>query len=615
MVESANVKIDEFTNRNDEGNSKELEDYEGFVYVQLRSPTEKTAKGNEEDIQLPSDEEEHTESTELVLVKYVRRNHATSQIIGDKDDPVMKRNKLRQNTCLISEFEPRIVKEAFNSEDRINAMTEEIDQIKKNDTWTLVPRPKDKNVISIKWIFINKLNEKGEVIQNKERLVCKGYAQEEGIDYGETFAPVARLEGVRTLLAYATFKNFKIYQMDVKSTFLNGILEEEVFIEQPEEFVEEENNDQVCKLNKAVYGLKQAPRAWYERLHSYLIKIGFIRTSENINMYMKNDEYGILISTIFVDDIIFCGNDSLYKNFGNEMSKEFEMSLISEIKYFIGLQILQMKDEIFITQSKYIKEILKKFGMEDSKPVSTPMTTNCKLSKNDESACVDETLYQSMIGKLQYVVHRRLDIAHAVGIVARFFVDPKETHMMAIKRLFRYLKGTEDYGLVYQKGNVFDLKFYIDADWVGNIDDRKSTSGGAFFLGERLVSWLSKKQGCVSQSTAEAEYVAAALNCTNIAWIKQLLEGINEQVIELVTIFCDNTSAINISKNLVMHSKTKHISIKYHYLRVEVQEKKVVLEYVSTKEQIADIFTKPLPRDTFEYLRSQLGVLPLSSIH
>lgn len=178
---------------------------------------------------------------------------------------------------------------------------------------------------------------------------------------------MARLEGIRTLLAYAAYKNFKVYQMDVKSAFLNGILEEEVFIEQPEGFVEDKNKDQVCKLNKALYGLKQATRAWYERLHSYLIKIGFIRRSENSNMYMKNDENGILISAIFVDDIIFCGNDSLCKNFGNEMSKEFEMSLIDEINYLIGLQILQMKNEIFITQSKYIKEILKKFGMEDSK--------------------------------------------------------------------------------------------------------------------------------------------------------------------------------------------------------------------------------------------------------
>ncbi|GLJ25519.1 hypothetical protein SUGI_0488560 [Cryptomeria japonica] len=432
--------------RNDEGNSKEPKDYDEFVYVQLRSPTEKTAEENEENIQLPSDEEDHIEPTEPVLAKYVRRNHAPSHIIGDKNDPVMTRNKLRQNTCLKFEFEPKIVKEAFNSEDWINAMTEEIDQIKKNDTWTLVPRPKDKNVISTKWIFRNKLNEKGEVIRNKARLVCKGYAQEEGIDYGETFAPVERLEGVRTLLAYAAYKNFKVYQMDVKSAFLNGILEEEVFIEQPEGFVEGENNDQVCELNKALYGLKQAPRAWYERLHSYLIKIGFIRTSENNNKYMKNDENGIPISAIFVDDVIFSGNDSLCKNFGNEMSKEFEMSLI----------------------------------------VSTPMTTNCKLSKNDESASVDETLYRSMIGKLQYVVYSRPDIAHAVGIVARFVAYPKETHMTTIKRIFRYLKGTEDYGLVYRKGNVFDLKVYTDADWAGNIDDRKSTSRGAFFLGERL---------------------------------------------------------------------------------------------------------------------------------
>lgn len=189
-----------------------------------------------------------------------------------------------------------------------------------------------------------------------------------------------------------------------------------------------------------------------------------------------------------------------------------------------------MKNGIIITQSKYIKKILKKFGMEDSKLVSTPMTTNCKLSKNDEYASIDETLYRSMIGKLQYVVHSRTDITHVVGIVARFSIDPKETHMATIKRNFRYLRGTEDYGLLYKRKNYFDLKVYTDVDWVGNINDRKNTSGGTFFLGERLVSWLSKKQGCISQSTTEAEYVAVALNCTNIAWIKQLLERMNEIV-------------------------------------------------------------------------------------
>ena len=214
-----------------------------------------------------------------------------------------------------------------------------------------------------------------------------------------------------------------------------------------------------------------------------------------------------------------------------------------------------------------------------------------------------------MIRKLQYVVHTRSDIVLTVGIVARFSTKPRENHMMAIKRILRYLKGTEDYGLWYKFGGSLDLKVFTDADWAGNID------GGAFFLGKRLVSWTSKKKNCTSQSIAEAEYVAAAVNCSNIVWFKQLLVGIKIEIKDLVVIYCDNTSAINISKNLVMHSKTNHIAIKYHFLRELVQDKEVKLEYVNTKEQIVDIFTKPLPKDEFLYLRGKLGFIPLSEAH
>ena len=297
------------------------------------------------------------------------------------------------------------------------------------------------------------------------------------------------------------------------------------------------------------------------------------------------------------------------------MNKEFEISMFGEIKFFVGLQIQQSKNGIYITQSKYIKEILKKFGMEDSKPVGTPMCIGIKLTKDDDSKEVDQTLYRSMIGKLQYVVHTRPNIALAVGIVAIFSAKPRENNMMAIKRILRYLKGTEDYELWYKIGGNLDLKVFTDVDWAGNIDDRKSTSGGAFFLGKRLVSWTSKKKNCTSQSIAEVEYVAAAVNCSNIVWFKQLLEGMKVEIKEPIVMFCVNTSAINISNNPVMHSRTKHIAIKYHFVKELVQDKEFRLEYVHTKEQIADIFTKPLPKDAFLYLRGKLGVIPLYEAH
>ena len=218
------------------------------------------------------------------LSKYVKKHHPAEQIIGDKDARPMTRNRLRNESCLLRKFKPKTIFDALQDDDQHKDMEEEIDQIKKNNTWSFVPRLVDKNVISTNWVFRNKLDENGEITRNKARLVCKGYAQEEGLDYGETFSPIARMEGIKTLLAYAAYKGFKVYQMDVNFSFLNGIVEEELYIEQLDGFVDENNKDMVCKLHKALYGLKQAPRAWYERLYKYLVQIGFERTDENSNM-------------------------------------------------------------------------------------------------------------------------------------------------------------------------------------------------------------------------------------------------------------------------------------------------------------------------------------------
>ena len=239
------------------------------------------------------------------------------------------------------------------------------------------------------------------------------------------------------------------------------------------------------------------------------------------------------------------------------------------------------------------------------------MTVRCKLSKEDESKVVDPKHYRSMIGSLLYVTTSRPDVKQVVGMVARFQDAPKESHVQAVKRIFRYLKGTIDLGLWYPRKNSFSLKAYSDADWEGCVDDIKSTSGGAFFLGESLVAWTSKKQSSISLSTIEVEYIAVAECCTQVEWMKQTLQDIKVVFEEPTTIYYDNTSAISLSKNLVQHSKAKHIPIKYHYLRDQAASKNIKLEYVPTQEHIAYIFTKPLSRDVFEYLRQRLGVVPL----
>jgi hypothetical protein len=332
-------------------------------------------------------------------------------------------------------IEPKSFKEARKSKDWTKEMNEELDQIERNQTWELVPRPKDKNVVGTKWIFKNKLNENGEIIKNKAILVCKGYAQVEGIDFEETFSPVARLEVIRMFLAFACFRNFKIYQMDVKSTFLNGTLEEEVYVEQPEGFMLTENQDYVCKIKKSLYGLKQAPRAWFSRLDQYLQKQGYKRGTTDNNLYIKIEDQNMIVVVVYVDDIIFGSNLTIMRRkFATEMQEEFEMSMLGELSFFLGLQVTQSEKGIFISQTKYIKEMLKKFQMEDSKHVSTPMVTGCKLSLDDDSPKVDQTMYRSMIRSFLYSTTTRPDIMQVVGLVGRFQSAPRETHLKASKK-------------------------------------------------------------------------------------------------------------------------------------------------------------------------------------
>jgi hypothetical protein len=313
---------------------------------------------------------------------------------------------------------------------------------------------------------------------------------------------------------------------------------------------------------------------------------------------------------VYVDDIIFgCNKDSLVQWFASSMESEFEMSMIGELSFFLGLQITQRPDGIFISQGKYLREMMKRFQMEDSKPVGTPMVTGCKLSKDDDSPDVDQSSYRSMIGILLYITTSRPDIMHVVGMVGRYKAAPKQSHLQAVKRIFRYLKEKMTYGLWYPRNQSLQLTAYSNADWANCVDERESTSGGAFFLGNSLVAWLSKKQGPISLSTTEAEYIVAATCCSQVLWMIQTLADLEVKYTAPIPIHCDNTSAISVSKNPVLYSKTKHIPIKYYFLREQVTNQIVQVHYIPTSEQIADIFTKPLAKTLFEYLRQKLGVI------
>nr|GFA20315.1 putative ribonuclease H-like domain-containing protein [Tanacetum cinerariifolium] len=340
------------------------------------------------------------------------------------------------------------------------------------------------------------LDERGIVIRNKARLVTQGHTQEEGIDYEEVFAPVARIEAIRLILAYASFMGFLVYQMDVKSAFLYGTIEEEVYVYQPPGFKDPENPDKVYKVVKALYGLHQAPRAWYETLATYLLENGFHRGKIDQTLFIKKQQKDILLVQIYSYDIIFgATNKALCQSFEKLMKDKFQMSSMGELTFFLGLQVKQKKDGIFISQDKYVAEILKKFRLSEGKPASTPIDAEKPLLKDSDGKDVDVHTYRSMIGSLKYLSSSRPDIMFAVCACGQFQDSP------------------------------FDLVAYSDSDYTGASLDRKSTTGGCQFLGRGLISWQCKKQTVVATSSTEAEYVAAASGCAQLLWIqKQLLD-------------------------------------------------------------------------------------------
>ncbi|MCH79438.1 gag-pol polyprotein [Trifolium medium] len=640
MMESINVVIDDMSTIRDP--DVEIDD---SSFLKIPDVADNVATPNVPEIPKKNEEAEinsrEPEPEPATINKgpsiRIQKNHPTDLIIGDPVKGVTTRrsNDAVANSCFVSRIEPKNVKEALTDEcwieamqEKLNqfkrsevwdlvprpdecwieAMQEELNQFKRSEVWDLVPRPERTNVIGTKWILKNKSDEYGVVTRNKARLVAQGYTQVEGLDFDETFAPVARLESIRLLLGLTCILKFKLFQMDVKSAFLNGYLHEEVYVEQPKGFIDPTFPNHVYKLKKTLYGLKQAPRAWYERLTHFLVGQGYRKGGSDKALFVKERDGQLMIAQIYVDDIIFGGmSNTMVQHFVRQMQSEFEMSMVGELTYFLGLQVKQMEDTIFISQSKYAKNIVKKFGMENSPHKRTPAATHLKLTKDEQGTSVDQSMYRSMIGSLLYLTTSRPDITFVVGVCAKYQAEPKMSHLTQVKRILKYVNGTCNYGILYSHGEDSTLKGYCDADWAGSADDRKSTSGGCFFLGNNLISWFSKKHNCVSLSTAEAEYIAAGSSCSQLVWMKQMLKEYNVEQ-DVITLYCDNLSAINISKNPIQHSRTKHIDICHHFIRDLVEENVIALEHVNTEEQLADIFTKALDAVQFENLRGKLGI-------
>ncbi|GJU34416.1 retrovirus-related pol polyprotein from transposon TNT 1-94 [Tanacetum coccineum] len=507
------------------------------------------------------------------------KDHPLDNIIGNPSRPVSTRKQLATDAlwCLynsvLSKVKPKNFKSAITKDCWFQAMQDEIHEFDRLQVWELVPQPDCVMIIALKWIYKVKLDEYGDVLKNKARLVAKGYRQEEGIDFEESFAPVARIEAIQIFIANAASKNMTIYQMDVKTTFLNGELKEEVYVSQLEGFVDPDHPTHVYRLKKALYGLKQAPRAWYDTLSRFLLDNKFSKGAVDPSYSWKRQTYSS------------CSN--------------------------ICLQVSQNPEGIFINQSKFAIEILKKFGMDSCNPVDTPMVDRLKLDEDPLGILVDHTRFCSMVGSLMYLTASRPDLVFAVCMRARYQASPTKKHLEALKRFFRYLRGTINWGLWYPKDTTMALTAYANADYAGCQDTRRSTSGSAQFLRDKLVSWSSKKQKSTAISTTEAEYISMSGCCAQILWMRSQLTDYGF-AFNKIPLYCDNRSTIALCYNTVQHSQSKHIDIRHHFIRKKVEKGVVELYFVSTDYQLTDIFTKALQRERFEFLLPRLGMKSMS---
>ena len=554
-------------------------------------------------------------------------NAHTFPVTGNEDqtEPVLRRSTRETRrpdhfgvwiySANATEKEPTTVREALESSERNEwhtAMEKEMESILSNNVWDLVELPSGKRLVGNKWVFKRKLKPDGSVERYKARLVAQGFTQKQGQDYDETFSPVIRFESLRTLIALAVQKGLRLHQMDVTAAFLNGDLKEEVYMKQPEGFIKEGKEHLVCRLKHSLYGLKQSSRCWNFALDSQLKEMGYTQSISDPCIYTST-EGGMSIIGVYVDDIVIAGESTeKVQEVKHTLSRKFNMKDLGELNHFLGVQVIQDHDKgtMWIGQSQYTDTILKKFGMDQSKSIRTPVNTNLKLRKStEESELADEVLYQSAVGSLLYLSTRtRPDIAYAVGNVARFCSKPTKDHWIAVKRIFRYLKGTTHLGLLYNKNNDESLIGYSDADWGGDLDNYRSTTGYIFQIGGTAVSWKSRKQDCVALSTAEAEYMALACTAQEAVWMRELNIDMNNKLNEPTTIYEDNQSAICMAKNPQFHGRVKHIGIKYHFIREQVNAGSVKLEYCRTEDMIADMFTKGLTQEKFEKLRNLCGI-------
>jgi ribosomal protein L12E/L44/L45/RPP1/RPP2 len=515
--------------------------------------------------------------------------------------------------------EPKTYQEMLVSQDVYQwheAMKEEIKALYENNTWRLVQLPAGRTAIGSKWVYKVKLNKDGGIDRYKARFCAKGYSQEQGIDYNETFAPVVKYKSLRIILALVTINDYELSQMDVHTAFLNATIKQEVYMKQPEGF-EKGGENIVCKLNKTLYGTKQAPHEWNEDFNSFTLTLGFKRCVSDTCVYVKISKTGKpIIISVFVDDIISAyakkDQDEWY-GYKASFTSHYKMKDIGECEWILGMRVRRDRKKriLILDQEQYINKVLKQFGMDNCKPAITPEdTSKLVVNQPEEQQHINIKTYQSLVGALMYAaISTRPDITHAVNMISRHLSNPASSHLVAGKRILRYLKGTTSLGLTYRGegdiNGIINVHAYTDADWAGDLEERKSTTGYLVMINKCVVSWMSKKQNTVALSTAEAEYMAISAAVQEIKWVRQLLDELSFTQSEPSLLLSDNQAAIAISENDVHHNRTKHIDIRHHFVREQIKNKVIQLKWVPSDIQLADLLTKGLSKVKFTQLRNQ----------
>ncbi|KAL5851502.1 hypothetical protein ACOSQ3_006620 [Xanthoceras sorbifolium] len=532
--------------------------------------------------------------------------------------PIQRYSPSLHYLLLTDSGEPECYDEAMQVEDSVkweSAMRDEMDSLMSNQTWELTELPPGKKALHNKWVFRIKEEHNGNK-RYKARMVVKGFQQKEGIDYNEIFSPVVKLTTIRLVLKIVAAENLHLEQLDVKTAFLHGDLEEEIYMRQPEGFKEAGKENLVCRLKKSLYGLKQAPRQWYKKFDSFMSSSGFTRCQADHCCYIKRFDNSFIILLLYVDDMLVAGSDMQeIMNLKRELSKQFAMKDLGAAKQILGMRIKRdtKSETLLLSQAEYIKKVLSRFNMQDAKPVSTPLGVHFRLSKEQSPKTEEERThmakvpYASAIGSLMYaMVCTRPDIAQAVGAVSRYMNNPGKIHWEAVKWILRYLRGTTNKTLCFKGGDT-TLTGYVDADLAGNVDIRKSTTGYVYTLGGTAVSWVSQLQKIVALSTTEAEYVAVTEASKEMVWLQSFLGELGKKQEDNV-LYCDSQSAIHLAKNPSFHSRTKHIQLRYHFIRSLLEDGILKLEKISGAQNPADMLTKTVTTDKLKLCSASVGL-------